>query len=378
MRLPCPAAIESDFKGWGMPLFMNEFEDAIRIVLLDRMNESIMYDNSVPFKVLSPPPAAGSAQDQGGALDGMWAIGLDKFANQVKGMLSRHALNPTGWNFFPYPLQYQALGGQAKDMVNVELMEHLEQRLLRSMGIPLEFASGSIGNSAGPIIGLRMFEREWQFFGTALNEWITWLVRQQGQIMEWQKVSAQLVPVSLYEDPADRQATMELAGAGKISNSTLFKKLNLDYDYETQRMMDEQDEFNDKMQEREQKNKSRAENQQAMVQASPGAQFMEQQQQAAQQGAPPPQGGGAGPVPPAGGGQSAGPNGATIDDLAFQAEQQAQQIFSADPLTRRRMLADLKHNNEQLYNQVKGALAKMENDAKTQGVQMAREQGAQQ
>jgi hypothetical protein len=221
-----------------------------------------------------------------------------------------------------------------------------------------------------------MFEREWQFFSHSLNEWITWLVHQQGQILEWQKVSVRLIPVSLYESPEDRQAVMELAGANRVSNSTMFKKLNLDYGYEQRRIMDEQDDMNEQMQVRQQKQQAQAENSQAVQVMSPGANVLQQQQAAQQQQQ---QQGAGGPPPPQGAGApTTGPNGATIDDLSYQAQQQAQQLFGADPLSRRRALTDLKHNNEQLYNQVKGELAKMENDAAIQGVQQARQQGQQQ
>ena len=381
MKLPSPIAIECDFKGWGMPLFMNAFEDAIRLSLLDRMNEAIILDNAVPFKVLSPPEKA-AVSEGGGALDGMHQIGMDKFAAAVKGMIVRHGTNPTGWNFFPYPLQQQLLGGGAKDMLNIDVMEHLEKRLLRAMGVPVEFDQSNL-NSAGPVIGLRMFEREWQFFGHCLNDWLTWLVHQQGNLMQWKKVHAELIPVSLYEDASDREIMMNLANAGKISDATLGSRLNLDLRYEKMRIQDEQDEQNERMMTRQKQNQDKQDNTQGIQSMSPAGQMMQQQQQqgAPGQGQPPPQGmppSGQGQpppqgMPPSGPGNGQGPRGATLDDLLANAQQTAQQLFGADPLTRRRQLADLKHNNEQLYNQVSGELDRMSQDARTKGVQAARQ-----
>jgi len=366
MLLPSPIAIASDFKGWGMPLFMNAFEDAVRLALLDRMNEAIILDNAVPFKVLSPPESSAVDQGGGGALDGMHQIGMDKFAASVKGMLNRHAANPTGWNFLPYPVQQQILGGGAKDMLNIDVMEHLETRVLKSMGVPTEFYTSSI-NAAGPVIGLRMFEREWQFFAHVLNDWITWLIRQQGNLMQWSKVHAELIPVSLYEDASDRQMIMELANAQKISDATLGSRLNIDFSYEKRRIMDEQDEANDEATARQKANQDKMDNTQGIQSMSPGGQMMQQQQ--AQQGGYPQQGASQGM--PMQGQPSQGPRGATLDDLLNQATQTAQQLYTQDPLTRKRQLLDLKHQNVQLYNQVHGALNDMDQEARTKGVQAA-------
>ena len=79
---------------------------------------------------------------------------------------------------------------------------------------------------------------------------------------------------------------------------------------------------------------------------------------------PPPGGGGAGQFP--------GGANATIDDLMAQSQEIAQQLFYADHPTRRRELGALKNSNPTLYAQVKAELQTLEQNAKSQGVQMAR------
>jgi hypothetical protein len=297
----------------------------------------------------------------------MLTFNLGDFKSQAQTMLEAHRRNPTGWNFFPFPLEYQVLGGEAKNLVPVDLMQYAETRLLTSMGIPQEFYQTSL-NSAGPIIGFRMFERFWQHLVSQLNTWLTWLVRQQGQLLQWKKINASLIPVSVYEDPADKQLVMDLSAAGRISNTTAFRMLNKDYEYEQNRIMEEQLEQEERMQEQQKRMQERAENQEAMSMPSAGAQLMMAQQPpaGAPPGAPMPAG-----MPPAGG-PTSGPTGATLDDMVLQAQQQAQELWNQDPLTRRRTLTTLKHQNEAMYYQVKGELDKLEQNAKTQGVQASR------
>lgn len=363
-------------KGWGLPLFMSEFETAMMLVILDRYNEIILSDYLVPFRVISPPAtAAGSAMVNN--MDNMLMMSMQEFNESVQSLLAQHRRNPTGWNSFPFPLSYQILGGEAKNLTPVEMMEHMEQRLLSSMGIPTEFYQTSLQANAGPLIGFKMFERVWQHFASELNRWLTWLVRQQAELLNWNTVSVRLVPVSIYEDEKDKQLKVDLVGAGKLPESVLYEMLGFGIRDVFRRRIEEQQMQDEMLADAQKKAQAGQENSQAIMTMSPGGQVLQQQQAAQQQqqggapGQPPAQGMGGQQVPAAGG-MAVGPNGATLDDLMNQAEGMAQQLLTADPLTRRRQLGTLKAQNITLYNQTKGVLAQMEQKAQTQGVQMVR------
>lgn len=68
--------------------------------------------------------------------------------------------NPTTWIISPIPVQYQMLGGEAKQLAPVELMEWYTSQILADMGIPQEFRQTTF-QVVAPTMGLRMFERQW-------------------------------------------------------------------------------------------------------------------------------------------------------------------------------------------------------------------------
>jgi len=304
----------------------------------------------------------------------MLMTSMKDFNENFQNLIAEHRRNPTGWNSFPFPLAYQILGGEAKNLTPVEMMEHMEQRLLSSMGIPSEFYQTSINANAGPLIGFKMFERVWQHFASELNRWLTWLVRQQAELLNWNTVSVRLVPVSIHEDEKDKQLKIDMVAAKQLPQSVLFEMLGYNIRDVFRRSIEEQQMQDEMLADAQNKAQAGQENTQAIQTMSPGGQVLQQQQMAQQQQ----QGQGGAPMPgpgmqmPSMGAPQQGPSGATLDDLMNQAEGIAQQLLTADPLTRRRQLSTLKSQNVTLYNQVKGVLNQMEQQAQTQGVQMVR------
>ncbi len=366
----------SQMGGWGLPKFMAEFETVILINMLDKFNESIIVDYLIPFRVLSPPSSGGGATL--GSSDPMLKIGTSNFIANAKRMIDRHRKNPTDWNLFPFPVQYQALGGEAKDLAPVELMEHFESRLLNAMGIPQEFYSGSVNNAAGPIIGFRMFERTWQHFAKELNSWLTWFVQKVGELYNWETVTASIAPVTLYEDPEIRGTKLELAAAKQISQSTALRSLGIDRNYEMKRIMEEELEDQDRMAEQERKMAKGQAGLDAIATLSPGEEILQQQQMAEEQmqaqqsggmpgGAPMP-----GMPPEAGMQPPTASQPATLDELLYQADDIANQLLYMDPYTRRSQLLAIRKQNEALHAQVKSKLTTLEQRAGQQGVNLVR------
>jgi hypothetical protein len=379
MSFPVVSCCLPNLKGWGLPPFMADFETALLVTLLDKYTETILVEYLMPFRVLSPPQVTGPG-------DPMMNLNMNQFVGQVMGMIRRHRANPTDWNFLPSPVDYNVLGGEAQQLVPVEVLEHFELRLLHSMGIPPEFYKASLdkfNTKAGPVIGFKMFERTWQTFANQLNKWATWLVNKQGDLLNWQDVDAKLKEVSMYEDPEIRQIKLELSAAGKISDDTAFRPIGLDAEQERRKLDNEEEQKMEESAERDRRMNDQMANMEATTTPGPGEQMLMQQEMAAQQqggeastpggapvGAPP---GGApmgGAMPVGGGGGGMGPS---IDDLMLEADQIAQQLITADPLTRRRQLVSIKNQNEALHAQVKSRLSQLEQEAKTQGLQLARQ-----
>lgn len=365
MAFPAPACCLPNLKGWGIPPFMADFETAVLVTMLDKYVETILVDYLMPFRVFSPPTSGDPTTDP------LKTLNLGGFVQEVKQMLRRHRRNPTDFNFFPFPMDYQVFGGEAKDLLPVEILEHFEGRLLHSMGIPPEFYKASIRGyqaSAGPVIGFKMFERTWQQFANNLNAWATWVLNKIGEIFKWEKVRASLKEVSVYEDPMVQQTKLELAAAGEISKDTAYGPMGIDMELERSKKIDEMAEDEEFLQRQQRLMENRQVNMEVIQSPPAGAAMLGPPPEAGMGGGMPPPAGGAGMAPIA----PAGSTNASLDDIMLQADQLAQQILTMDSTTRKSQLLQLSHTNEALHAMVKAKLSQLENMAKTQGVVMAR------
>ena len=318
-----------------------------------------MVDHLIPFRVLAPPQSSNPDNDP------MLQMDMGAFSGHVMELIERHRQNPTAWNFLPVPLEYQVLGGEANQLAPMDIMEFFEQRLLYSMGIPPEFYKGGAVASAGPILTFKMFEKTWQHFANNLNKWITWLVSRQGEILNWERVSAKLKPVHLYEDPEIMQIKLSLAASNEISRDTAYRPLGIDLDTEREKIFQEEETYNRDIEEREKETQEEQTNKAMLTQPSAAEQIMgseEQAAMAAEQGAP----GAMPPAMPAPIGSVEGDT-SSLEGLIQEAEGMAQQILVMPDAQRRSSLIELKKNNETLHAQVKSILASYDNQAAQQG-----------
>jgi len=352
-------------EGWGLPLFMNEFEQVVYRQILERFNESIALDYLMHCRVISPPPQAAGG-------DPVRTANMGKFMGGVRNMIKQHRQDPTTWHTLPFPVQYQALGGEGTKMVPVELLDRSLDDLLTSMGIPQEFYRGSLSHTNGTPIGLRLFEKVWKHHTSGLDEWLNWFLGICSNMQMWENVTGKLIKSSIYEDDMVRQLKLDMNAAGQISKHSAWKPIGIDPDYERERIIEEQQQ--DEQRQKEialEMEKAQMMEDQVRTQPPMTQETMAAQQAEAQGGMP----GGApmpgGPAPSAGGGGSSGS--ASIDEMMANAEQKAAEIMSMEPSMRKSELINLKKQDEAFHAVVKQKLTDMEQQAGQQGKQMARQ-----
>lgn len=373
-HLKCPAAstYEDLLGGWGLPLFMNEFEKVIQLQMLEKYNEVIISDYMVPFRVIAPPSSPGNP-----AGDPLMTYNLGDFRARILDMISTHRKNPSDIQVTPFPLTYQLLGGEAKQLIPIDVIKATTDDLLSSMCIPIEFADMTLAIQGGPPIGLRKFEKVWGNYVTALDDWITWFCNVRTDLLRKRAIECTLVKSSIYEDDMSREYKAKLAMGGEISKETGLAPLGIDYSSEITKKMDEADRqlvLDQHMQEIQ----GRADElRSAMFTPTPGVTQLQQmdQQSAANAGAagvPPMQSMGGAPMGPAspapGGGQPA-----DIDQLWAEAQNMAQQIMTMPAEQRRSQLINLSKTNPPLHAFVKRLIDQQEQQAAQQGIAAARQ-----
>ena len=366
-KTPTPSTREDLLKGWGMPLFMNCFPKCVQIMLLDKFDESIIADHVVPFPVISPAPQANSQPSD----DPLMTVNLGSFRQQVELMISRHRKNPSWIQVAPYALNYQLLGGEAKQLVPVDLRNQKVQDLLQAMNI-LDFSQ--MQGTGGPPPNLRFFEKVWGIHINTLNRWGQWLCDARTKIIKSTPVNFSLVKSSIYENDMSIEYKSKLGMGGVISMDTALRPLGIDYELEQTKLRDEQQRAAEIAKKDEKETMKADELEASMYSPQPGTPQLMAAQQATAGGEAP---AGGAPMPAGGalpgGGAAPGTGAADINAMWDQAQQMAQQLMTMPESERKSQLINLSKTNETLHAFVKGILDKMENRAATQGKVMARQ-----
>jgi hypothetical protein len=357
-------------RGWGISRVLSNFRQAWYVQVLHRYNEAIALDYVIPFRLITPAPG-----DKSTGADPILNQDLGGFMGQVMNMIRRRRRDPASWHALPFPVQYQALGGDATQLAPRELMDQGMDTLLNSIGIPAELYKGSLTVQAATP-ALRLFESSWSSLPHNFNGFLRFIVKQVSQLLNWEKIGAKMKRVTHADDMQRHTAALQLMMGGQISQSTGLGSIGMDFRDEVQRMM------SDQRYQAEQQSKLQEE--------------MEQSSQMAQMAAPAPQGGGpmgpggappggGGGAPPAGGGGGGAPppGGAAMDvasqlptgpnqqttpeELLSRAQYVASQIMGMPESQKDSELIKLKKVDPTLHALVRSQMNDMRQQAKTQG-----------
>lgn len=350
LKLDTPSTIRTD--GKAIPPSMFLFEDLFMLQTLKRYNEVICFEDIAPFRVISmgdaTNPAANPLLNQNGAV---WSGAVDS-------MIEEHRKDPGSYHKFPFPLNYQQLGGEGTKLAPVEMMDHAKNAILNALDIPVEMFQMTFQQQAAAPM-LRMFENAWSVMPASYNKLLNHLGDVIGNIMGLPKAKITLIPITLSDDMERKGIIGQLVSANAIARSELLKLYNFDYEDQVRKKMEE-DRVTKEVQEEEQEKEQVAQtNAQNLMQMLQGGQ---QQGQPGQPGAP--QGGA-----PQGGG--------TPQDALENAQKLAQQLFPLDGAQRRAQLQQIKAQDQELYAQVKSQLEQMTSQSKSQGLQGAKQQAQQ-
>lgn len=373
-------------RGWGISRILANFRQAWYVQILHRYNEAIALDYVVPFRVITPAPKGGDSTSG----DPVHTINLSNFASRVQSMLRARRTDPARWNVLPFPVQYQALGGDATQLAPKELIDQGLDTLLKCIGMPVELFNGTLQLQAAPA-ALRLFEANWSHLPLNLNKFMTELVTQIARFMSWEPVGAKLVRVTHADDLNRQMAKLQLMQAQQISKGTGLKSVGLDYEEEVKRMLDEEKIYAEEQQrmqkEMEQSQQMQDLSQQAQMMggvgnAGAGATGMPQG------GAPAPAAGGGGAPPP---GALPGAAPSSVDQFIMQRQnspnvprtpedlQQQAQLIANDLLSKPESIKDselikLKRSDQTMHALVTSIMDDIRQQARSQGGAMVMQQ----
>lgn len=384
MKEPTLAGIRN--MGWGLPRSLINYRQIWYIQVLRRYNEAIALDYVIPFRLITPM-ARGGAANAGGisTQDPMSIYSAGDFRSQVRQMINRRRRDPASWQMLPFPVQYQVLGGDAKQLAPTEMIKQGFDNLLNECGTPVEFYQGSLSIQAAPI-ALRLFESTHRQLVSDANGFLQWMCGFISRVMSWELVDCSLKRVTIADDLQKQMSALQLMMGQQLSGTTGLRAIGYDWKSE-QKLIAEEARQQQEMQARQQEE---------MEQAGFAAEISKGMNPAVQgaQGGALPAGGGA---PPAGGGNPVGPDAqsamnagntpvsayiqtmgpnvpVTPNDLQIAANDLAQQLLGLPESVKDSELRKLKQFNPTLHSIVSAKLSEIRQQMNLQGGAMLRQQ----
>ncbi len=369
------APMDKLLRGWGTPLFLHCFDILLSLKFLDKFNEALTQDYIAPLRIISPDAAnlkAGVDDPNRMPMSGA------TFRNFMGSSLKRLRSNPATWIISPVPVQAQMIGGEAKNLAPVDLMEWYSTQMYSDLGIPQELRQTSF-QVVAPSMGLRMFERQWVMYAKSLHKFTHWVGQKVCDIEKIENMSVDLDITSFVEDDMNKQIRLQLMQGGVISKTEVLQSLGVDFTKDLdQRMQEQKAEQEAAMDMQTQDAGAEMVNSVLPPPGSAGINTAGMAMQAAMGG------GEGGPAAPAAPGAPAAPMGApaggasaaqggTMEQQWEQANEIAQQLYNAPPNVRRSELVNLKATNPQLHSFVKSMLAQMEQRVKSDAVAQSKQ-----
>jgi len=177
-----PEIIGFETGGCGIPQAMFCYGVSRHTFGLRKMNEVLASDYLVPMRVLSPshPPK------DGGGFQESYVVDMADWNVQTKSLIARHRKDPASIHTVGFPIQYQVLGGEGKDLVPSEMLVHAEDMQLNAAGIPPEMHRGTLTVQSAPMTA-RLFESHHQHIPAAGNTVLKWVVEKITPHLGWKE-----------------------------------------------------------------------------------------------------------------------------------------------------------------------------------------------
>lgn len=338
-KLTTPAGV--DMRGWGMPPLLSLYKLAYYAQMMRRYDEAIAMDFIVPFRVLYPQ---GSPNSDG--QDPLTISSMRNFVSAMQQMVARKRKNLTDVQIAPYPIGYQMLGGEGKQMTPNDVMKNVQNDILNALGYPIDLYQGTLQLQAAPV-ALRVFEKHFQYIVDGFNDLINWTMKIISRHLGWDKITGKLASVTLADDVERKALLLQSAAGQDISKTTAYKVFGIDFIKEQKRIAQEQMEI-------------QAIQQRAMA-ASQATQMNAGYNESAVEGE----------------GEDGLPSigtqlGATPGDVWSQAGEIAKQlVLNTPPSQVRGQLIRLKQTNPTLHSQVKQQMDDLRSQLRSQGQVMA-------
>jgi len=141
--------------------------------------------------------------------------------------------DPNHIGVFPIPIGYQELGGNARALMLTPEMKFLEEEIINSLGVPLEFVKGGSTFTSGSV-SLRIVENAFLTYRELLGDFLNYFVVEKlSQYLNYPPVALEFKKFKMADDIQAKQVVMNLNQSGKISDEKMLEEFGFNHEKES-------------------------------------------------------------------------------------------------------------------------------------------------
>ena len=220
-----PTLAEDDM-GWGKPIILPALKELYYLQTLRRGNEAIANEHIVPKKAIFPANTT--------SMDPFSMMNLGKWSGEIQTQIKKWKVDPNYIGVFPIPIGYQELGGNARTLLLTPELKFIEESVINSLGVPLEFIKGGT-TWTGSSISLRIVENHFLVYRDLLSDFLNFFViRKLTRVLDYPAVKVHFKDLRMTDDTESKQLALNLNAANKISDDTLLDQLGYNPQHEAE------------------------------------------------------------------------------------------------------------------------------------------------
>jgi len=220
-------------RGWGSPPILGAFRNFFRLQILMRQDERLMLDYITPMRLVSPKQGSYSEGNS------IMNASMSKFAANFQSAVETHRMSGIDWHVLPFPVDYQAIGGEGRSASTRDLVEDEEGRILNARGVPPEFYRASMTLQAAPV-ALRLFERSWSNLVNGNNKVLQWWADILTSYLEHGSYTCEMESVTIVDDLDNKMWRLQAVSGQMVSQETGFRPMGIDPSLEQDLIIEEQ------------------------------------------------------------------------------------------------------------------------------------------
>ena len=221
--------------GWGKPIILPALKTIHYLQTLKRGNEAIANEHIIPKKAIYPANTT--------TLDPYTQMNLGKWKGQIETQIKKWKTDANHIGVFPIPIGYQELGGNARALLLTPELKFLEEEIINSMGVPVEFVKGN-SSWTGSSVSLRIVENHFLTYRELLLDFTNFfMVKKIANYLNYPEIKVSFRKFKMADDAQAKSTMLNLNQMGKISDHTLLDEFGLDVTREKESLEISRQEF---------------------------------------------------------------------------------------------------------------------------------------